>query len=73
MQLFDASQQSALFVECSAVFPRQLQLRDLDHQLFALGEKFMERRIQQSNHHWISIHRFERPFHILFDAFHIVF
>ena len=66
MEFLDAGQQPALFFEAGSVAPGQFQLRNLHHQVFTLRQKFVQRRIEQTNSDRIACHLAVEPDEILF-------
>ncbi|MCG3774518.1 MAG: hypothetical protein JW395_1341 [Nitrospira sp.] len=56
MELLDAGQQPAFLLKPGSVAPSELQLRDLHHQLFTLRQKFVQRRIEQTNGDRVARH-----------------
>ena len=59
VELLDALQQLPLLVERRAVLAGRFEPRDLDHQLFALGQELVQRRIDRPDGHRRAVHRLE--------------
>ena len=66
MEFLDAGQQPTRFFEPGSVAPGQFQLRNLHHQVFTLRQKFVQRRIEQTNGDRIARHLAIEPDEILF-------
>src|SRR5262245_7537596 len=65
VELFDASEQRPLLVELFSSFAYRFQSGDLDHQLFALRQEFVERRIDGANRNRLAMHALEDAVEVL--------
>ena len=59
VQLFDACEQLLLLVEFLALLAGSLEPSDVDHQVLALGQELVQRRIDGANRHRAAVHRLE--------------
>ena len=60
MQLFDARQQRTQFLELGRAGLGVFQVRDLDQQIFALGQELVQRRIEQADGDRQRLHGLEQ-------------
>ena len=65
VELFDAVQQRLLLAELALVAVARFQLGDLDHQVFALRQELVERRIDQADGHGRAVHRLEHAVEVV--------
>ena len=65
VELLDAMQERTFFVELLAGLALRLEPRDVDHQLFPLGQELVQRRIDRANRHWIAVHRLEHTVEVV--------
>ena len=65
VQLLEPRQQLALAPELRSVAIQRLQQGDLHHQLLALGEELVERRIDHADGDRLTAHRLEDAVEVL--------
>ena len=65
VELLDARQQLLLLLELLALLPLHLHDRDLDHQVLALRQELVQRRIDGADRHRCAMHALEDPVEIV--------
>jgi hypothetical protein len=65
VKLFDTSEQRPLLVELLSRLAEGFQPRDVDHQLFALRQEFVERRIDGADRDRLAVHALEDAVEVL--------
>ena len=65
VQLLDAGQQLSFILELPAASSRRLELCDVDHQLFALGQELVQRGIDRPNRDRTAPHGLEHAVEVL--------
>src|SRR5580698_7152319 len=56
VEFFNSAKQLSQLIQLRGARLGSFKHSDLYHQLFALGEELVQRRIQQSNRYWQTIH-----------------
>ena len=65
VELLDAVQQRLLLRELAAALAARFELGDLDHQVFALGQELVQRRIDRPDRHRRAVHRLEHAVEVV--------